>query len=363
MLIQILGSGVILAFSFLTSLALIQPLRKIAIRYNILDHPEERKIHKEPIPYLGGVSIFVGFMVGLLIVYKVYQWIEPDQFFLLGVSSSAIFLLGLYDDIKGANAKIKLSVQILVASFMVLNDIYVPSITNPFGGDTLELLWAGPILTVFWIVLITNSINLLDGLDGLASGVSLITIFFMFGFAITSMDLPLVGLMAALLGSILAFLILNFPPAKIYMGDAGSLLIGFLISIFCIMPASKGPYSIAALIPAILMAVPIIDTILAIVRRTRSRTGIFSADKKHLHHRILELSRSYRKTLFIIYGVNIYICMHSILAWFLPNEFRIILFFILMQDILFGIYFLRILERIKTRDHHNRQLGFKEYNK
>ena len=349
MLPQILESLIILSISFLASYVFIFPLRKIALRYNIQDHPEERKIHIEPVPYLGGVSIFIGFLAGLLIAYRGYQWIDSKLFCLLVISSSMIFLLGIYDDIKGANAKIKFSTQIIVASFVVLNDIYVPGITNPFGGSTLDLHFFGPIFTVLWIVFITNSFNLLDGLDGLASGISLITLSFMLGFAFVSMDSLLIGLLTALGGSVLAFLIFNFPPAKIYMGDAGSLLIGFLISIFCILPASKGPYGFAVLIPAILMIIPIIDTILAILRRVYSRTKIFSADKKHLHHRILVISKSYRKTLFIIYGVNIYICMHSVLAWFLPNEFRIILFFILAQDILVGIYFLRIVEKMRRQ--------------
>ena len=345
----LLKSGLVIILSFLTSITFILPLKKIALRYKILDYPEKRKIHSKPVPYLGGGSIFLGFILGLFIAYKAYGWIEYKLFFLLSVSASVVFLLGLYDDVKGVNANIKFIIQLCIAVFMVLNGVYVFSITNPFGGGSIELLWAGPVLTIIWIVLITNSFNLLDGLDGLASGISLITLIYMIGFAFISMDLTLLGLLSALGGSIVAFLIFNFPPAKMYMGDAGSLLIGFLISIFCIIPISKGPYGFTVLIPAILTAVPVIDTFLAMLRRTRNRTGIFSADKKHLHHRILELNQSYRKTLFIIYGINIYIGLHAVLAWFLPNEFRIILFFILAQDILFGIYVLRLVEKIKNK--------------
>ena len=312
-----------------------------------MDYPEERKIHTEPIPYLGGVAIYLGFLSGLYIVCKFLHWISMMDFYLFGVGSFMIFLLGLYDDFKKADAKIKFTVQILAAVFVVSHGVYIPQITNPFGGEPMQLLWFGPILTVFWIVLITNSFNLLDGLDGLASGISMITIAFMLGFALSSGDMRVIGIAASLLGGILGFFIFNFPPAKIYMGDTGSLMIGFLVSILCIIPSSKGPYGIAVLIPMILTAVPMIDTALAVFRRFKNGLPIFSADKKHLHHRILQLSNSYRKTLFIIYGVNLYICLHAILAYFLPKEFRVILFMILAQDILFGIYVLRLIERIK----------------
>ena len=340
----------IILVSLIVSVSLIPFLKSYALKKNIIDYPEERKIHTEPIPYLGGVAIYLGFLFGLFIIYRFLHWVSMKDFYLFGVGSFVIFLLGLYDDFKKANAKIKFTVQIFVAVFIVSHGVYIPQVTNPFGGDSIELLWFGPILTVFWIVLITNSFNLLDGLDGLASGISIITIGFMLGFALFSNDMRVIGISAVLLGSILGFFIFNFPPAKIYMGDTGSLLIGFLVSILCIIPSSKGPYGFAVLIPMILTAVPIIDTVLAVFRRFKKGIPIFSADKKHLHHRILQLSNSYRKTLFIIYGTNFYICLHAILAYFLPNEFRIILFVILAQDILFGIYILRLIERIKFRN-------------
>ena len=324
-------------------------LIKIAVNKKIFDHPSARKTHKRPVPYLGGVAIYFGFLVGIWVAFRYLGWIKPEDFYVLMIGSVCIVALGLYDDLVGTNAKIKLTVQTIVALFVVYSGIYVSEITNPFAEGSIELHWLGPVLTTFWIIFITNSFNLLDGLDGLASGISIITIMFMLFFALLSMDMNILGLLAALLGGILGFFIFNVPPAKIYMGDTGSLLIGFLIAILCIMPSSKGPYSIAVLIPTILTAIPIIDTIMAIFRRAKGGTKIFSADKKHLHHRILHLSNSYKKTLFIIYGVNFYICLHAILAYFLPNQFRIVLFFILVQDILFGIYILRFIERIMLK--------------
>ena len=346
---QLLALGGVLLTSFLVSVSLLPALIRYANRKGILDHPHERKLHKEPVPYLGGVAIYLGFVCGLCLVHYSVEWIGSKKFYLLLITSSLITLLGLYDDIKGSNAKIKLTVQTAVAILMVGSGIYIQQITNPFGGEPIQLFWLGPVITVLWIVFITNSFNLLDGLDGLASGVSMITIIFMLFFAFLSMDFHILGILASLLGAIVGFFLFNFPPARIYMGDTGSLLIGFLVSTLCIMPSSKGPYNIAVLIPAILTAVPIIDTILAIFRRAKGGFKIFSADKRHLHHRILNLNNSYRKTLFIIYGVNFYICLHAVLAYFLPNKFRIILFFILAQDILFGVYILRLIERIKFK--------------
>ncbi len=341
--------AVVLFVSFASSAVLVPFLIKYAVKKKIFDHPDERKTHKQPVPYLGGVAIYFGFLVGVSVVYHYLDWIESEDFYVLLIGSLGIVALGLYDDLVGTNAKIKFTIQTIVAVFVVYSGIYVPEITNPFSGESIQLHWLGPILTIFWIVFITNSFNLLDGLDGLASGISIITIIFMLFFAILSMDMNILGLLTSILGGVLGFFIFNVPPAKIYMGDTGSLLIGFLISILCIMPSSKGPYSIAVLVPTILTAIPIIDTIMAIFRRAKSGVKIFSADKKHLHHRILHLSNSYKKTLLIIYGVNFYICLHAILAYFLPNQFRIILFFILAQDILFGIYVLRLIERIMLR--------------
>ncbi len=337
----------LLALSFFISITLTPFLRKISLKYDLLDRPEDRKIHQKSMPYLGGAAIYVSFISGTLLTFLHFEWINAKEAYIFIVSSSMIFLLGLYDDLKKIKGSRKLIIQTLIAFFCVYNGISVKQITNPISDGVIQLGWMGDVISVIWIVTITNSINLLDGLDGLAAGVSAILLCFMLGFAIFTNDIRLIGLLSSLLGGIAGFLVFNFPPAKIFMGDSGSLLIGLLFSLFCILPPSKGSYTITILIPAILVIIPVLDIFLAVIRRTFKGYSIFLADKKHLHHRILRLNDSYTKTLFIIYGANIFVGLLAIAAFFLPNQVRLILLVMLGQNIIFGLLILRIMEKVK----------------
>lgn len=338
---------IITILSFLLSVLLVPLLRLIAFRLRILDQPGERKIHSEPIPYLGGVAIYVSFIFGVLAIGIFTRQIPVNNALSLMIGSSFIFLLGLFDDIKGARAVLKFSVQITVAVFMVNRGFEITEFTNPFGDTRVHLGFLGSVLSVFWIVAITNAVNLLDGLDGLAGGVSAISLAFMAGFAFYTGNVALAGLLLALFGGIVGFLVFNLPPAKIFMGDAGSLLIGFLFSIFCLMADLRGPATITILAPAMLLTLPIFDTLMAILRRVKDKRHIFSADKRHLHHRILALSSSYKTTLLIIYLVNIFIGVVAALTMLLPPDHRFFLVVILANNLLFGMYVLHLFEKKK----------------
>ena len=157
-----------------------------------------------------------------------------------------------------------------------------------------------------------------------------------------------------LLGGVLGFLIFNFPPAKIFMGDAGSLLIGVFICFFLSYAKYKGPYALAILAPAMLTAIPVLDTFLAICRRAFNGYSIFLADKQHLHHRILNLNHSYKKTLYIIYLLNIIVGLFATATFLLPTQIRLILILVLAENILFGIIILRLVEKIKNMNNENR---------
>lgn len=335
---------ILLIMAILLAILLVPICRSVAFRLNILDRPHERKIHSKPIPYLGGAAIFASYLLGLFSVTYIYEWLDSKTGMVLLISSSFIFLLGTIDDIRGTNARLKLAVQVAVAFFVVNNGIYISEITNPFGGGYIQLGVFGKVISILWIVAISNAINLLDGLDGLAGGVSAIAIVFMASFAVYGNDFALAGLLIGLLGGIIGFLIFNFPPASIFMGDMGSLLIGFLFSVFCLKADHKGPYAVAILIPAMLMTIPIFDTLLAIIRRAKKGNPIFSADKEHLHHRILALSKSYKKTLYYIYLINVFIGIIATVTFLIPNEYRILLIVFLAQDIMLGLFILRLFE-------------------
>lgn len=352
---MLLYFNLFIVFALATSISvmLVPILRSLAFRLNVLDQPDERKVHKEAIPYLGGVAIFCGYVIGVLIASVVYKWIPYQNAMIFLVSGLLIFLLGLYDDIKGSHARLKLGVQFLVAGFVVSNGIYVSELSNPFGSEQIELgLW-GQVLSLFWIVGISNAINLLDGLDGLAGGVSSISILFMAGFALYTGNIGLAGLLLALLGGIIGFLVFNLPPAKIFMGDAGSLLIGFLFAVFCLIADARGPATVTIIVPVILLTMPIVDTLLAIIRRVKNKQHIFQADKKHLHHRILALSKSYRQTLVIIYAINILIGLFAAFTLVLPPDYRFFMIFILVNNLLFGMKVLKLFEHNKQLREHN----------
>ncbi|MDH5717013.1 MAG: undecaprenyl/decaprenyl-phosphate alpha-N-acetylglucosaminyl 1-phosphate transferase [Spirochaetia bacterium] len=333
--------------SLIVSIILIPICKKTAFKFNVLDIPDKRKIHKEPVPYFGGIAIFFSFLLSMGFIFFFSSNLLNEQFTTIVIGVSLIFIVGLLDDIKSIRARHKFIGQLIVSIYVVYNGIFIKEITNPIGGGSIDLGILGPIISVFWIVSLTNAMNLIDGLDGLAAGVSSIAIIFMTGFSIYSGNFVFAVLMVSFLGGLLGFLVFNFPPAKIFMGDAGSLTIGFFLSIMCLMTDGKSPYAITILIPFMLLIIPIIDTLLAIIRRTKNKKNIFSADKEHIHHRILELSKSYRKTLYIIYIINFFFGLIATAAYFLPNEYRIILFFILAENILFGMYILHLFETRK----------------
>ena len=337
------------SIAFLISFFCIPWLRKLAYRINFLDIPQLHKTHKKPIPYMGGVAIYLGFISSITIAYSLH-FLNLHTYIVFATVTTFICSVGLYDDYKGMPAKIKLLAQIMAAIYLVLNGIVVERVTNPFqNNSTIELGVWGYLITVSWLVGITNSINLLDGLDGLAAGVSAILLCFILGFALFLGDYQLMALIIALLGGVLAFLFFNFPPATIFMGDTGSLLIGLLFAAFCIMPDTKGPYALTMLAPAMLTAIPVLDTLLAIFRRAFNGYSIFVADKHHLHHRILNLNSSYKKTLFIIYGLNTIVGLFATATFLLPNQIRLGLILVLAENIIFGVIILRLIEKIKKR--------------
>ena len=271
---------------------------QLATKIGALDIPDARKVHKQPIPRMGGLAIFISFAISILLILPVDKKILA---FLVGAIILTIF--GILDDIFSLNPKVKLLGQIFAAIIPVYFGIKVSYVTNPFGG----LIWLGDasyILTIFWIVAIINAINLIDGLDGLASGTAAISAVFIGISALTRGNAFAFYAATALAGGTLAFLRYNFNPAKVFLGDTGSMFLGYSLGIFSVLGTAKSPTLISIFIPVLVMAIPIFDTLFAIVRRFFAGRPIFKPDKGHLHHCILELGYSKRKTVLIIYLAN-----------------------------------------------------------
>jgi len=278
-------------------------------------------------PRLGGLAVFAGFAVSviyLLVVMSIEKTINlfgADQYYikLIGFFLGSI-ILGLFcfiDDWKNINPFIKLLGQILAALIVTFSGIQINRISIPFFDTFFTEQVTSIIITVIWIVGITNAINLIDGLDGLSSGISLIScLSLLIIFALNGSPLIAILLVTALAGSILGFLPYNFNPAKTFIGDTGSNLLGYSLSIISILGMAKTYTAIVIIAPLLVFALPLLDTFFAIIRRiikTKSIKGVFKADKEHLHHKIMKKGYSQKQAVFILYGISATFGMFAII--------------------------------------------------
>ena len=275
----------------------------IAPKIGAMDIPKDnRRMHKKPIPRFGGIAIFLGVLVGFIAIAPLSQQTRG-----LLVGAIMILILGIVDDLKDISAKIKLAGQIVCAGVAWFFTVRILGMANLFGGSYIS--FSPPvsfIVTVLWIVAITNTINLIDGLDGLAAGITCIACFTI---AYSSGLNPVSRtclLSVAIAGACVGFLVWNMYPAKIFMGDAGSQLLGYLLSTVSLIGdyPTKGTTLFAAIVPMLILALPIFDTSFAIIRRAVSHKPIMKADKGHLHHRIMAMGFGQRRTVLVLYSIS-----------------------------------------------------------
>ncbi|MDU1176209.1 MAG: MraY family glycosyltransferase [Peptoniphilus harei] len=275
---------------------------KLAKKKGFLDVPkDERRVHKEPIPVGGGIAMVIS--VTILMLY--YLPINKGLIMTL-LASLVIALSGLYDDKEDLSPKLKFLFQILAGVLLILGGMKIEFVTNPFDShDALFILNILSIpVTIFWVCGITNTINLIDGLDGLASGVSMICAISMF-FITYRMGRYEVSIVCALVaGACLGFLPFNFNPAKIFMGDTGALYLGFMLSYISISGFLKQAAILMIFVPVLILGVPVFDTAFAMVRRKLSGKSMVEADKGHLHHRLLKMGLNQRQTVVILYSIS-----------------------------------------------------------
>lgn len=337
----------IMAFSlpFILSYLLTPLAKKLAYRFGAIDVPkDDRRVHKNPIPRLGGFAIYLATIITLIILAP-----KDSTTLTILIAGSIIALSGMVDDIKPMSAKLKLAFQVLAAIVIVAGGIKIDTITIPASNQVLNLKMFAIPITIFWIVGITNTLNLIDGLDGLSAGVSGISALSFFFVAInmaarlgdsTAMALPI--LMALVVGgAAFGFLPHNFNPARIFMGDTGSLFLGFMLSIIAVEGAMK---SVAAvLIPLLVLGLPIFDTTFAIIRRFVNKKPIMEADRGHLHHRLLDKGLSQKQTVVVLYTISVLLGTSGILFSHLSIGIGVIVLLIVLT-LLFGT------ARLRTRD-------------
>ena len=324
---------IIVIVTFITSLILVPIVKKVAIHINAMDEPNARKIHKVPMPRLGGLAIYLAFLLG----YILYGEVSTQMLSIL-IGSFLLILVGIVDDIKSVKARYKLIVQIIAASIVVLYGNLSFSEVSLLGYNIHFNAFFGSLCSIIFIVAITNAINLIDGLDGLAAGIS--SIYFL-TISIIAFILNRIGgldviISLIMLGSTLGFLFHNFPPAKIFLGDTGSLFLGFMISIIALLGYKVTTFT-SLIVPIIILAIPIFDTIFAIFRRLLKGQNIGVADKEHFHHQLLKMKYSPTKSILIIYAIDIAFAAVSIFYVLGDNQIAIAIYVILMILLLFVV--------------------------
>ena len=324
---------VIVIVTLLTSLILVPIIKKVAIHVNAMDEPNARKIHKVPMPRLGGLAIYLAFLLG----YMLYGEVSTQMLSIL-IGGFLLILVGFIDDIKSVPARYKLVVQIIAATIVVLYGDLSFSEVSVFGYKIYFNEFWGSLASIVFIVAITNAINLIDGMDGLAAGIS--SIYFL-TIAIIAFILNRIGgldviISLIMLGATLGFLVHNFPPAKIFMGDSGSLFLGFMISVIALLGYKVTTFT-SLIVPIVILAIPIFDTIFAILRRLLKGQNIGVADKEHFHHQLLKMRYSQTKSILIIYAIDIAFAAVSIFYILGDNQVAIAIYIVLMILLLFVV--------------------------
>jgi UDP-GlcNAc:undecaprenyl-phosphate/decaprenyl-phosphate GlcNAc-1-phosphate transferase len=357
----------IFVVSLVVSFVATRQVRDVATRRGWISIPKDgRHVHQTPLPRLGGVAIFLAFSfslilwLGLALFYpRLLEGLAPATLLRIYVPACLIFCLGIYDDLHGAGPYLKFSVQVIAASMLFLGGMRILDL--PVLGAHSLPWFVGLPLTVIWVVAVTNAFNLIDGLDGLAAGSALFSTVVFFVVALVNQSWLGSLMSVALAGAILGFLRFNFNPATIFLGDSGSLFIGFVLSALALAGAQKAPTLVAVAIPVVSFGLPILETALSVLRRLISGRPIFTADREHIHHKLLQLGMSHRQVVVVLYAVSALFAMLSLfLLWPTGSTLGLVLA-VVGTGVWLGVQHLNYLEfgelrRVALRTIEQRQI-------
>lgn len=315
--------------------------KKIAIRLGAVDKPSKRRINKREVPRMGGIAIFLSLIVAACVQWigtMYFGWpvvIMPGRFstvnyYMLASSFLVIFITGAIDDVFQLRARWKLLGQVVAACIAVAGGLTVGVIVNPFAPGEIVLGWFAYPITVLYLVAYVNIINLIDGLDGLASGITFISCLTLFFLATNAGRLDAAALSISVAGATLGFLRYNFNPASIFLGDCGSLLLGFSLGTITLLNVTRMAGLTTMLIPLVISFVPIVDTLSAIVRRSRAHVSIGVADKGHIHHRLIEEGYDQKQAVLLIYAWTALLCVGALVMTQVGVYPRIAIFLVLV---------------------------------
>jgi len=357
------------AFALLLSFVATREVRDIAIRRGWVFRPQDgRHVHETPLPRLGGVAIFLSFSFALalwlvlsLVFPRFASGTDPGTVLRIYIPACLIFCLGIYDDLHGASPYVKFAVQAVAAGALFLGGMRILNLPLIFGSSHTLPWFVDLPATVLWVVAVTNAFNLIDGLDGLAAGSGLFSTIVFFVVALVNQSWLGALMSITLAGAILGFLRFNFNPATIFLGDSGSLFIGFMLSALALAGAQKAPTFVAVAIPVVSFGLPILETSLSVLRRLISGRPIFTADREHIHHKLLEMGLSHRQVVIVLYAVSALFAMLSLfLLWPTGSTLGLVLA-VVGTGIWLGVQHLNYLEfgelrRVAQRTIEQRQI-------
>ena len=312
--------------SFAVAVLLTPAVMRLAHRVNALDIPNARKVHKSPVPRFGGPVLYIGIVFALICSALTVRFTGWDSCSLCTVApyllagATLVLAVGIVDDVLQVRAAIKLAVEIVASLIVVGGGLQITTLSHPLGGAPIPLGWLSAPVTVLWIIGVTNATNLIDGLDGLASGIGVIVSSTICFLAIVAGDLGTALLAVAIAGTLVGFLRFNVFPARIFLGDSGSLLLGFSLACLSVLGSVKGPTAFGFAVPMVALGLPLMDTFLAILRRSMPafRIGhreeavplrhlfanLAKPDKEHIHHRLLQLGVPHKRAVAILLAVS-----------------------------------------------------------
>lgn len=333
-------------FLFLVALLatlLATPLAKcIAQHLGAIDKPDERRINKVPIPRMGGIGIALGLVAAVAVqvagtkllgwptVFVPHMQLQGVDYKLLTVAVVIVFLTGAIDDVRNLKPRQKLLGQILAACVAAASGLVIGNVANPFTAELIPIGWLAYPITVVYLVAFTNVINLIDGLDGLAAGITAISCAAMFYLSYEAHQIDAAVLACILAGCCLGFLRYNFNPASIFMGDCGSNMLGFLLGVIALLGVNRVAAATTLIVPLVIAGVPIIDTFAAIVRRRRGHTAISQADTGHIQHRLIKQGFDQKQAALMIYGWSILLAAGAIIMTKVALPLRFIVFILLI---------------------------------
>ncbi len=354
--------------SILTAFLLTPLVRRRAIAWGAMAIPDQgRHIHARPTPRLGGIAIYLAFLTGLALVPLSGNLVAEifsanlSRILALLIPATGMMLFGVYDDFRSASAPLKLAVQTVAATALFVSGLRIEAISSPFGGHWDLPIWLSFLATAFWVALVTNAFNLIDGIDGLAAGASIFAFLSILIFSIAQGHPEISLLSVILIGAIMGFLRYNFNPATIFLGDSGSLFLGFMAAGLSLAGSQKGSTIVAIAIPLVSFGLPLTEAGLSLVRRFLSGAPLLAGDRGHIHHRLLDRGLTQRQAAILLYGVCGLFALFGLMLLNPQRNLGALIFFVVGVGVIFGVQHLRYPEfselghQLRHRVHRRRR--------